>query len=137
MEPIYTRKVGNAEIKVYEDLTNIPTSLLMPSSLMIATYEDDSTETYLSYEVQGEIDIRFKDEWYEDPTEYPDELVELLKNGAAGDEDIYISANNWFEGMFWDTKGWGGTCTFSEVVDIEGMSPEQIADDMQAWAAAQ
>jgi len=136
MEPIYTRKVGNAVIKVYEDLTDINTSLLLPSGLMIATYEDDTTETYLSYEVQGEIDIQFKGDWYEDPTEYPDELVEMLKNGAAGNEDIVVIENNWFEGMFWSDKGWCGTCFCSDVVDIEGMSPEQMADDIQEWAKA-
>lgn len=131
MKPICTRTLGNAEIKVYVDLTNINDSMLLPSGTMIATFEDDEAEIYLSYEVQGEIDLWYKGERYRNPLEFPDELKELLNKGGYDDNaDLQIDENNWFEGMFWDTKGCSGSCLNSDCIDIGGMTPEQIADDI-------
>ena len=136
-EPIYTRTVGNAVIKVYEDLTDINDSLLLESdTTLIATYEDRTKELYVAYTVRGEVKIGYKGNTYRYPQDFPDELTEMIRNGTLYDsEDVYIDFNNWFCGEQWSAPfDEIRDFIFDDVVDIENMSPKEIADDIEAWA---
>ena len=137
MEPIYTKRIGNAEIKVYEDLTNVSDSLLLDSDTLIATYEDKAEELYVSYVVRGEVNLIYKGENYRHPVDFPDELVKIIRNGTVYENQdiVYVDLGNWFNGEQWsDDFQTIRDLIFDDVVDIENMSPEQIAEDIEKWA---
>ena len=72
----------------------------------------------------------YKDEIYTQASDYPDELIENIKNGHIYDceEGCYVQDNNWFdlaiykEGYFLDGQ------VFEE--DLSKLKPEQLKSTM-------
>ncbi len=123
----------------YEDLTNIPDSMLLDSETVIA--KCDCEGYHMTLEVHGEVRVTVEkdggEEVYRCASEFPDWLIEAIKKdpnvwdtyaptGEGNDNaegNLYVSDNNWFE-MFLFDENWGYVT--SDVVDAENMSPEQI-----------
>ena len=125
MKPIYVQMNGTAVVEVYEDLTDINDSLLLESGTVIARYDNKETDTHITYEVCGEVKISYKDDWYRYPQDFPEELTEMIRNGTLYDsEDVYVDCNNWFEIFYVGNEEW------TSIIDIENMTPEQIAEDI-------
>lgn len=121
----------------YEDLENIPDSLLMESDTVIAEYHNDETNIHLSLQVCGEVKIEYKDSIYEGASEFPQELTDLIRNGYYDEEgmhhsfednpDVYVCNNNWFELFAEDEKGnkthesWVCDCENYTAADIDSL----------------
>lgn len=98
---------GNDTMSLFIDISDIPDSILLASNQVIASYTDKEKDVSLSLEVRGEVHICYKDRDYYDASEFPKELVDIIRNGyydEAGEHhsyldspDIYVSENNWFE----------------------------------------
>lgn len=103
------------EFKCVEDLTPYVDSMLFNSGTIIATmkYEDDDWELFIDLGVRGDVRLWYKGVEYFSACEFPDELIEKIKNnefwymtspsGEGNDEtesDLYIQDNNWFEYIF-------------------------------------
>lgn len=135
MSALYEEKSGSATIRVYEDLSEISDSMLMQSGTIIAEYEDDENELYVTYEVQGDVNVRYKDEYYHGEDEMPEELKDIIKRGELFDHpDVYVGNNNWFSCTEWSEKGFGGFATFDDVANLENMNPKAIAEDIKELA---
>lgn len=53
-----------------------------------------------SIRVQGDVRVRFKDQWYRNASKMPRELIQCYHDGsdpAMLDPDYYVDNNNWFE----------------------------------------
>lgn len=125
--------------KCEENLEQYTSSMLFDSGEEIAcgvfSYGEDLLEISLC--VCGEVRVIYNGEIYDTPSEFPDDLIELIKehpydwdvyapSGEDNDEtegDIYVDANNWFEYIF---EGDG------EVYEqnLAKATPEKILDDM-------
>ena len=99
-----------------KNLSQYISSMLFDSGEEIArgifSYEGEILE--ISLRVCGEVRVRYDGEVYRTPSEFPDDLIELIEkrpydwdvyapSGEDNDdtgEDIYVDANNWFEYLF-------------------------------------
>lgn len=121
-EPILTTKIDTTVINIYEDLAKITDSLLLESGIIIATLKDTETNNTIEIKVCGQVKINFKGDWYRYPSDYPDELTEMIKDGSVYDnDDVYVDMNNWFE-IFYNGDEW------SDVVDVEGQTPQELTE---------
>lgn len=110
----------------YVDMSDIEDSMELDSNTTICTLE---TEThFVSIEVRGEVKVRYKDEWYHRPSEFPTELKERIHSDAywSCDENVYVDMNNWFE-AFWKNKPDQRVESF-DLVDVENSSPKELLD---------
>ena len=134
-EPILTKKVGTAEINVYEDLTDINDTLLMYSDTLIASYKDEENSIDIAFVTRGDVKVCFDGDWYLYPDDYPDELVQMIKDGTIRDGGIgsyaYVDFNNWINYEEYDKDG---DLICDDVIDIEGYNPEQIAEYIEDLA---
>lgn len=87
----------NLLFNVYEDMTKISDSVLLESDTVIADLISDDVDARII--VRGEINITYKNKNYRHPSEYSEELKQLISSGKNWfhDKDIYVSNNNWFE----------------------------------------
>lgn len=105
-----------------EDLTNVTDSMEFDSGTEIATLSFGDSEA--SIMVCGEVRVTFKDELYRKPSEFPEELKEIIRAGHVFDhEDVYVGNNNWFAIQFRDGTEWDPN---DDVVDVEGLSKQEI-----------
>lgn len=97
-----------------DDLSGYVSPLLFKSGTEIARaifeYKDEKLE--ISLRTVGDISITYKGETYYSPDEYPEELIEKIKNdpdnwyycapsGEGNDEEEnYVTLNNWFEYVY-------------------------------------
>ena len=135
MEKEFKIKSFNCE----ENLSQYISSMLFDSGEEIATgvfsYGDDELEVTL--QVSGEVAVTFKDEVYHRPSDFPEELVQLIKEhpydwdvcAPPEEEDdeyecyVYVGLNNWFEYIF-DCEG----SVYED--DLAEATPEMILEDM-------
>ena len=93
------KKVDLNKIEFYceQDLSQYTDSLLFDTGETVATLNYKDFEVIV--DVTGEKKIFFNDEIYTQASDYPDELVENIKNGKIYDylEDCYLEDNNWFD----------------------------------------
>ncbi len=103
-----------------ENLGDYTTSMLFDSGTVIATGDYDYLGKHMTIDLQvcGEASVTYKGETYHKPSEFPDELVELIKahpddfdtyapSGEDNDDaegDVYVTLNNWFE-YIWHFDG--------------------------------
>ena len=114
----------------YIDLTNIKNSMQLDSSQIIAELQKD--EMIVTLEVQGDISVSFNGESYFSYDEFPDELKELIKSNAyMQDERVYVALNNWFEIFVYKNKN--DTLPKTYVADVEGMTPEELFNEMMNY----
>ena len=105
-----------------EDLTNVTDSMEFDSGTEIATLSFGDSEA--SIMVCGEVRVTIKDELYRKPSEFPEELKEIIRAGHVFDhEDVYVGNNNWFAIQFRDGTEWDPN---DDVVDVEGLSKQEV-----------
>ena len=74
----------------------ITNSLLLPSGTLIAEIFVNEFNAYII--VHGSVRIIYKDEVYKDISQFPEELVDIIRNGNLGENaDTYLDMNNWYE----------------------------------------
>ena len=123
------------------DLSQYVSSILFDSDTNIAsgTFSKGDSRVEISLDIQGAVSVYFRGERYFRPSEFPEELRELIRNhpddwdvcapsGEGNDDyDIYVGLNNWFE-YITDSGG------VIEEGDISKMSPEDILETMKEIA---
>lgn len=117
-----------------DNLAQYTDSMLFDSGECIAEMECEinghNIEIYL--EVRGEVDITYKEDRYKYPSDFPEELKELIKNHPnlweLEDDDVYIDMNNWFEYIYDDTVNGK---TYSDGVMFESDLSVCTADDIK------
>ena len=120
----------------FEDLTNIQDSMLIDSDTEIARLTlDDSVVKYATLEVRGDVNITYGGENYRTPSEFPEELKEVIrKNPNCWDTEcsgIFVGNNNWFEAFLWDENNQYLT---SDCVDAENLSADSIKEMLLGYA---
>ena len=81
------------EEKKRQGITN---SLLLPSGTIIAEILAGEFTAYII--VHGSVRIIYKDEVYKDISQFPEELVDIIRNGNLGENaDTYLDMCNWYE----------------------------------------
>ena len=81
------------EEKKRQGITN---SLLLPSGTIIAEILVGEFTAYII--VHGSVRIIYKDEVYKDISQFPEELVDIIRNGNLGENaDTYLDMCNWYE----------------------------------------
>lgn len=107
----------------YIDLSEVNDSMELDSETIIAELREG--DVTVSLEVHGDIRVIFDGQVYRYPSEFPDELMEMIHNGSYDTNDrVEVGANNWFE-LFVDN----GNCNEeAELVDCEGYTPDQVAE---------
>lgn len=106
------------------DLTEYTDSLLFDTGETIATLEYKNF--LIVIDVTGEKKIYFNDEVYTQAFDYPDELIENIKNGHIYDyqEDCYLEDNNWFDVVIFKNKCYIYDEVFEE--DLCQLTPEKL-----------
>ena len=75
---------------------SIINSLLLPSGTIIAEILVGEFCAYIL--VHGAVRIIYKDEVYKDISQFPEELVDIIRNGNLGENaDTYLDMSNWYE----------------------------------------
>ena len=109
------------------DLTKIKDSMQLDSNQVVATLKyGDYT---VSYEVQGEVRVRFDGDLYTRPSEFPQELKDMIAQGGfwelTNSDRVDVGNNNWFEVFCREPEG----LTSCNVVDIEGFTVTQLVEE--------
>lgn len=89
----------NENLKQYID------SMLFDSDETIATldYEIENYKISIDLMIRGEVRVDYKGVRYRTPSEFPNELKEIIKNDphwTAGSDELYVDMNNWFEYIY-------------------------------------
>lgn len=122
-----------------DNLAQYTCSMLFDSGEEIArgVFTCEGKELDISLRICGEVAVTYKDEVYHQPSDFPDELIQLIKehpydwdvyspSGEGNDDEegnIYVGLNNWFEYLF-DGDG----DVYEE--DLAKATPDMILDDM-------
>ena len=111
-----------SNLSVYTD------SLLFDTGEIVATL--DYKNYHVVVDVTGEKRIFFGDEIYTQASDYPDELIENIKNGHIYDyqEDCYLQDNNWFDIAIYKDDYFLDDQVFEE--DLSKLTPEQLKSIM-------
>ena len=123
-------KMNNSKFILHEDMTIVKDSLQFESGTEIAYFEKGDYHAEIL--VLGDVSIifspsGFKEEdaqRYTSMSKFPQELREIIADGEFYDSDEIDHGdynNNWFE-CFYGDKDYEE----SDVIDIEGMTPEEI-----------
>ena len=92
----------------------ITNSLLLPSGTIIAEIVVGEFCAYIL--VHGSVRIIYKDEVYKDISQFPEELVDIIRNGNLGENaDTYLDMCNWYELVVLS----GEKEIYCDVVDID------------------
>ena len=92
----------------------ITNSLLLPSGTLIAGIFVNEFNAYII--VHGAVRIIYKDEVYKDISQFPEELVDIIRNGNLGENaDTYLDMCNWYELVVLK----GARELYCDVVDID------------------
>lgn len=141
-------KVKSTAFEYDNDLRKYTNSLLFNSNIDIASFEltDENNNTVqLWLTVRGDKEVSLIDEdgdaaeTYRDANDYPEELINAIKNGKNY-EDYYCDTNNWFEVLYGYTKA-GEREADDNVGFIDGevwddipSSPDQLKSEMRDFA---
>lgn len=121
-----------------EDLIGIKDSLELDSGQIVAELEFDDLLVRLL--TAGDVRVVFNDDVFKTPSQFPDELKELIRNGKLYDDKrVYVDMSNWFElRLFYkmedeDGYDWTG---WADVVDgdEEWKSAGDIFDTLMDYA---
>lgn len=95
------------------DFNELHDSMQLESGQTLATLNIDKYT--IEIRVCGDVRVHYKDELYKTPAQFPDELLELFKNGKAYDNpDVNIGMNNWFESFIYKDKEYIGGDVFDD-----------------------
>ena len=88
-----------------ENLKQYTDSMLFDSGAMIAFMDCEHNGHKISIELRvcGEVDVTYKGEDYRYPSDFPNELKEIIKNEPTWfiyTDDLYVTNNNWFEYIY-------------------------------------
>lgn len=130
-------KKDGAVFKCYEDLSHINDSLQFDSGTLICEYISADEKYKVEIEVIGEVSIRYSpsgfvkendDEDFDTPSDFNDDMKEMLKNGGFWtSKKIEINNNNWFELTYRDNED--GSYLDSDVCEAApGCDPESLMD---------
>lgn len=130
-------KKDGAVFKCYEDLSHINDSLQFDSGTLICEYISADEKYKVEIEVIGEVSIRYSpsgfveendDEDFDTPSDFNDDMKEMLKNGGFWTSNkIEINNNNWFELTYRDNED--GSYLDSDVCEAApGCDPESLMD---------
>lgn len=114
--------MNNITFKQYVDMTEINDSMLLSSGTVVAELEVSG----LTAEIRavGLVRVRFDGSVYKDFSQFPKELVQIIKDGKLyEDSRVEVDFNNWFE-MFYFQNG-KEVCD-SDLVDIEGYGCDRL-----------
>lgn len=144
MEDIKIKTKNGGIYTQYEDMKPIKDSMQFDSDTEICEYIPADKKVKITIEVRGEVGITYPyypngdfnidykntdaemPAYYIKPSDFPERVKEIIKNGDLWNTDeVYVGNNNWFELFFWDDEG---KFLDSDVVDIEGMTPEELCD---------
>lgn len=131
------------KVKKFEceaDVSRYTDSLLFDSGETICSMNasDEFGDSFqLDICVTGEVNVSYKEETYTKPSEFPEELKELIRTGEANrNPDVYIGNNNWFEITFSVKDRYGKELAYDGEVweeDFSDMTPEKIKSEMLDW----
>lgn len=104
-----TNEIHNIIFECLDNLNNCVDSLLLPEGSVIATMEipcQSNHSVICQLHVVGEVKIEFKGELYTSLEDFPDELIQAIKNNEEK-ESYFIHNNNWFELLYslYDSDG--------------------------------
>jgi hypothetical protein len=126
-----------------DNLAQYTDSMLFDSedtSVAAAEFMKDGKVLTIDLCVRGSVDVTFKGERYNRPSEFPEELKEHIRKhpndwdiyAPSGDDDeesnIYVGMNNWFE-FIWNYDDGGGDGLVCED-DISKMTKDQILEKL-------
>lgn len=88
-----------------ENLKQYTDSMLFDSGTIVASLdcEHNGYKICIDLKVCGEVDVTYKGEDYRYPSDFPDELKEIIKNEPTWfihTDDLYVTNNNWFEYIY-------------------------------------
>lgn len=110
-----------------EDLSEYTDSMLFDSGTTIAegTFLYKGEELSITLKVSGYVSVNFMGETFKYPSEFPEELKQIVRDGKLFDDPdkVYVWDNNWFEYIY-DSDG------VVEEEDLCQMTPEQVLDTM-------
>lgn len=100
-----------------DDIFDINDSMEVESGTELARLE--AGENVVTLEVRGDVRVRYKDEIYKTPCQFPEELMQLFHDRMAFEnDDVEVIDNNWGEVFLWKKEDgklvWTGE---SDVVD--------------------
>lgn len=141
-------KAKSTKFEYDNDLEKYTNSLLFNSNINIASLEmtdENNNAVQLWLTVRGEKEVSLLDEdgnaaeTYRDASDYPEGLVNAIKNGENY-KDYYCDTNNWFEVLYGYTKA--GEREADNIVEyIDGevwddipSSPYQLLSEMSDFA---
>ena len=120
------------KFKCYISLRNINDSMELDSGQVIAEL---TTDTHLmSLEVCGDVRVHFDGDVFKCASQMPKELLKIIHDGEAFDNDrVNVIDNNWFELFLYekDGKGWKWT-GISDLWDCEGYTKKELKEEMKA-----
>lgn len=128
---LFDYEIENGIVKrfeVFENLENVKDSMQFNSNTEIALLTLGNGKT-ASIEVGGEVMVEWNGERYSSPSEFPQELKNLIETDDRWEDDerVYIHNNNWFE-LFYNASD---SCPeHCEVVDVERKSKKEIYELM-------
>ncbi len=109
-----------------EDLVGAIDSMEFDSEQSVA--ELTINDIVVELRVVGDVRVVFNDDSWRTPSQFPDELKEIIRKGTLGtDERVYVDMNNWFEMFIYKNDEWTG---WSDVVDGGWKSGGEIFDTL-------
>lgn len=114
--------------KLYEDTKNIKDSLQFDSGTLIAEYIDNDLSARI--EVVGDVRIIFEGDIFKYPSNFSDELKQIVAKGNAyDDERIEVCENNWFELIVIDnTNNTEIDMGDDPIIAVEGLTAHELKD---------
>lgn len=129
------------------DLSKYTDSMLFDSGENIVHAEFMSGEKTLTLDLEicGDVSVTYKGEVYHRPSDFPEELKELIRanpnrwdivapSGEDNDEEdsnIYVNLNNWFE-VIYEFDDYTDGDVFEE--DLSKFTPETLKNLLTEWA---
>lgn len=104
-----TNEIHNIIFKCLVNLNDCVDSLLLPKDFVIATMKipcQNNHTAICKLHVVGEVKIEFKGELYTSLEDFPNELIQAIKNNEE-ERSYFIYNNNWFELLYslYDSDG--------------------------------
>lgn len=111
------------------DVTKINDSLLLDNGTVIATGYDESTEYSAEIFVNGDTKLYFDGVCYKTPSEFPEELRQLIQKRKIFDSDrIELEYGNSFEIAIYSPED---EELYSDTIDAENMTSDELKELMK------
>lgn len=113
--------------KCEDDLSKYTDSMLFDSGEVIASgsFAFMGNRLDIDLVIAGDVAVTYKEDVYHSPSEFPDELKELIRSDRWWDtnDNVYVGLNNWFEYVY---EGDGDVLED----DLSKMTKEDVKSDM-------